>query len=108
VYNPPSTGHVVLILDNGTTAMTGMQEHPGTGRALDHARTGKVVFEELVRALGIPDVHVVDPTLDPPGFERLVKESLATGRLCVIIARRDCLLAARAIKQYERCDAQPV
>ena len=34
VYNPPSTGHVVLILDNGTTAMTGLQEHPGTGRTL--------------------------------------------------------------------------
>ena len=32
VYNPPPTGHVVLILDNGTTAMTGLQEHPGTGR----------------------------------------------------------------------------
>ena len=34
VYNPPPTGHVVLILDNGTTAMTGLQEHPGTGRTL--------------------------------------------------------------------------
>jgi indolepyruvate ferredoxin oxidoreductase, alpha subunit len=31
VYNPPPTGHLVLILDNGTTAMTGQQEHPGTG-----------------------------------------------------------------------------
>ncbi len=29
VYNPPKTGHVVIILDNGTTAMTGLQEHPG-------------------------------------------------------------------------------
>jgi len=29
VYNPPPTGHVVLVLDNGTTAMTGKQEHPG-------------------------------------------------------------------------------
>ena len=36
VYNPPPTGHVVLILDNGTTAMTGLQEHPGTG---PHARS---------------------------------------------------------------------
>ncbi len=34
VYNPPPGGHVVLILDNGTTAMTGLQEHPGTGRTL--------------------------------------------------------------------------
>ncbi len=40
VYNPPSTGHLVLILDNGTTAMTGLQEHPATGRTLDHKRTG--------------------------------------------------------------------
>ena len=28
VYNPPPTGHVLLILDNSTTAMTGHQEHP--------------------------------------------------------------------------------
>ena len=46
IYNPPPTGHVLLILDNGTTAMTGMQEHPGTGRTLDHASTGKVIFED--------------------------------------------------------------
>ncbi len=53
VYNPPPTGHLLLILDNGTTAMTGMQEHPGTGRQLDHTHTGKVVFEDLARSLGI-------------------------------------------------------
>ena len=46
----------VLILDNGTTAMTGMQEHPGTGRTLAHAKTGKVVFEDLARTLGIRNV----------------------------------------------------
>jgi len=53
VYNPPKTGHLVIILDNGTTAMTGLQEHPGTGRTLDHQPTGKVVIEDLVRSLGI-------------------------------------------------------
>ena len=36
-YNPPPTGHVVIILDNATTAMTGLQEHPATGRKLDGA-----------------------------------------------------------------------
>ena len=50
IYNPPATGHVLLILDNGTTAMTGLQEHPGTGRTLDHSKTGKVIFEDLARA----------------------------------------------------------
>ena len=39
-----------IILDNGTTAMTGQQEHPGTGRTLDHEPTGKLVFEDLARA----------------------------------------------------------
>ena len=103
VYNPPVDGHLLLILDNGTTAMTGMQEHPGTGRSLEHRRTGKVVFEDLARSLGIRHVHVVDPTLDPAGFERLIAELLERRELAVVIARRTCLLATGKIKQMEKC-----
>jgi len=102
VYNPPPTGHLVIILDNGTTAMTGMQEHPGTGRTLDHHRTGKVVFEDLVRSLGIRSVTVMDPTLDPAGFQATVSRALEAGEPAVIIARRDCLLATSKIKTYEQ------
>jgi indolepyruvate ferredoxin oxidoreductase alpha subunit len=101
VYNPPESGHVVLILDNGTTAMTGMQEHPGTGRTLAHARTGKVVFEELARALGIRNVHVIDPTRNLEEFQELIQACLEKPELSVIIARRNCLLATRAIREYE-------
>ncbi|MDR3709769.1 MAG: thiamine pyrophosphate-dependent enzyme [Capsulimonadaceae bacterium] len=103
VYNPPPDGHVVLILDNGTTAMTGMQEHPGTGRTIDHKRTGKLVIEDLVRAVGIQRVHVIDPARDPQGFQDLVAECLASRELAVIIARRPCVLAAGKIKQLEKC-----
>jgi indolepyruvate ferredoxin oxidoreductase alpha subunit len=105
VYNPPETGHVVIILDNGTTAMTGLQEHPGTGRTLDHQPTGKVVIEDLVRSLGISSVHVTDPTLNLAAFEELVAASLARQDLTVIVARRNCLLAAGKIKEYERSAA---
>jgi len=105
VYNPPPTGHVVIILDNGTTAMTGMQEHPGTGRTLEHHPTGKVVIEDLVRSLGIPSVQVTDPTANPAAFQELVAASLAGGKLTVIVARRNCLLAAGKIKEYERTAA---
>ena len=101
VYNPPPTGHVVIILDNGTTAMTGMQEHPATGRSLDHHRAGKVVIEDLVRALGIHNIRVLDPTRDPAAFQQLVADALASGELSLIVARRDCLLATRKIKSYE-------
>ncbi len=105
VYNPPATGHVVIILDNGTTAMTGLQEHPGTGRTLDHRPTAKVSFEDLARSLGIRRVHVQDPTVKPESFRSLVRECLDSGELALIIARRDCLLAARRIRSYQRGEA---
>jgi indolepyruvate ferredoxin oxidoreductase alpha subunit len=107
VYNPPPTGHVVLILDNGTTAMTGMQEHPGTGRTLDHQHTGKFVFEDVARSIGIRRVHVTDPTLEPAAFEALIKACLDSGELELIVARRDCLLAAGAIRRYEKANGPP-
>jgi len=107
VYNPPASGHVLLILDNGTTAMTGMQEHPGTGRTLAHAKTGKVVFEDLARALGVRNVHVIDPTQNLDKFQELIQSCLDKQELSVVIARRDCLLATRSIREYERCNEQP-
>jgi indolepyruvate ferredoxin oxidoreductase alpha subunit len=106
VYNPPATGHLLIILDNGTTAMTGMQENPSTGRTLAHASTGKVVFEDLARSLGVRRVHVVDPAAAPEQFKALIQECLDTPELSVVIARRNCLLAARSIREYERCHEQ--
>ena len=106
VYNPPPTGHVVVILDNGTTAMTGLQEHPATGRTLDHKKTGRLVVEDLAKAIGINSVVIVDPATDPDGFEKLLTDRLASGDLSLIIARRPCLLAAGKIKEYERQAAE--
>jgi indolepyruvate ferredoxin oxidoreductase alpha subunit len=95
MYNPPATGHVVLILDNGTTAMTGLQEHPGTGRTLDHQPTGRVVFEDLARSLGVPTIHVIENLKDREALERLLVEALAASKPALIIVRRPCLLAAK-------------
>lgn len=94
-YNAPETGHVVIILDNGTTAMTGLQEHPGTGRALDHSPANRVVIEDIARAMGIPNVHVVDPTEGADHLEALVRRSLDAEQLTVIIARHPCALLER-------------
>jgi indolepyruvate ferredoxin oxidoreductase alpha subunit len=102
IYNPPATGHVLVILDNGTTAMTGMQEHPGTGRRLDHEPTGRVVFEDLARTLGIKNVYTVDPIADADAITRVLREALGRDELSVIIARRPCLLAAGSIKIREK------
>jgi indolepyruvate ferredoxin oxidoreductase alpha subunit len=100
VYNRPSTGHVVMILDNRTTAMTGMQEHPGTGRALDHSPAPQVDFEEVARGLGVERVVVLDPVPKTEGVEEVLREALDSGQTTVIISRQPCILAARKEKQY--------
>jgi indolepyruvate ferredoxin oxidoreductase alpha subunit len=100
-YNPPATGHVVIVLDNGTTAMTGQQEHAGTGRTLDHGPTNKLSIEGVASAVGIGSVTVIDPYADPEGFERLLVERLAAPELSVIVARRPCILAAADIRKWE-------
>ncbi len=103
VYNPPKTGHVLIILDNSTTAMTGQQEHPGTGRALDHEPAGKVVIEELIRAAGIKNVEVLDATKTTrETFRQKLTQRLAGNEIAALIWRRPCLLAAGKIKEYEK------
>ncbi len=102
VYNTPATGHVVLILDNSTTAMTGLQEHPGTGRTLDHQPTNQIVFEDLARSLGIKNVQVIDAVKETEQFSKILTDSLAGNEPTVIITRRPCILAAGKIKQYQQ------
>jgi indolepyruvate ferredoxin oxidoreductase alpha subunit len=109
VYNPPPNGHTLIILDNSTTAMTGHQEHPGTGRKLDHEPTQKLVLEDLIRAVGVRRMHVVEPRVGSDEFDRLLADCLDSDELSVIIARRPCILIAKQLKQYEKpcdCDAE--
>jgi indolepyruvate ferredoxin oxidoreductase alpha subunit len=105
VYNPPATGHVLIVLDNGTTAMTGQQEHPATGRTLEHQPTGKVSIEGLARAVGVKNVDVVDPVKDPAGWEKLFVDRLGKRELSVIVARSPCILAAADIRKWEKAAA---
>jgi indolepyruvate ferredoxin oxidoreductase alpha subunit len=93
VYNPPATGHVVMILDNDTTAMTGLQDHPGTGRRLNQEPSHKVSIEGIARSIGVEQVDVIDPLADPAAFETLLRERLSGDKLSVIVVRRPCLLA---------------
>ena len=101
-YNTPSTGHVLVILDNGTTAMTGQQEHPGTGRHLDGSATYQVSFENLARAAGIRNVATVNPVRERAKFKDTLAEALRKDELSVSIARSPCILAAGRIAAWEK------
>jgi indolepyruvate ferredoxin oxidoreductase alpha subunit len=105
VYNPPTTGHVVVILDNSITAMTGFQENPSTGRSLDHSPTSKLSLEDLLEVLGVPNIHVIDPIDDKRNYLNTLQKALDSGELHVLIARRHCELVEPKIADWESCNA---
>jgi len=106
VYNPPPSGHVVIVLDNETTAMTGQQEHPATGRNLSHARTARLSIEGIARAVGVAWVEVIDPCAEEAHFEKTLLSMLESRRTAVIVARRPCLLARKQLRTESRPRAE--
>ena len=89
VYNK-STG-TVMILDNRTTGMTGHQEHAATGKTLKGEDTYAIDLAELCRSIGVPSVIEVD-AFDIVALEKIVKESVASDTLTVIIVKAPCAL----------------
>ncbi len=89
-----------IILDNRTTGMTGLQEHPGTGFTARGDVTSSVDYEALVRALGVKHVRKVDPynvaeTLD------VIKEEVNRDESSVIIMENGpCMLHRREKRQF--------
>ncbi len=86
---------LIIILDNSTTAMTGMQEHPGTGYTLMGKEAKKVNLKDLVSALGIENIRIIDP-MDQKAISEAIKEELAKDGPSVIISQRPCALFKRS------------
>jgi indolepyruvate ferredoxin oxidoreductase alpha subunit len=82
---------VIVICDNRTTAMTGMQDHPGTGRTLQKAETSRLDIERLASSLGIPSVRVLNPD-NIRETRRIMKEELVKEGPSVVISRGPCVL----------------
>ena len=59
VYNNSNT--INIILDNRITGMTGHQQNPGTGFNVKGEAAPMINIEELVKAIGIKHVKVIDP-----------------------------------------------
>lgn len=103
VYNPPATGHVVVVVDNSTTAMTGQQEHPGTGRKLDHTPAPhKVSIADVAKAIGVQNVVEFNPVRDGEKIKSYLEEKLATNELTLIILKQPCLLAAANLAKMKK------
>jgi indolepyruvate ferredoxin oxidoreductase alpha subunit len=74
VYN---SGNVVLtVLDNRITAMTGGQQHPGTGITLLGQEGHAIEIAPVIRALGVEHVWEVD-AWDVQGINQALKDAMA-------------------------------
>ncbi len=99
VYNKSSA--TVMILDNRTTGMTGHQEHAATGKTLKGEDTYAIDLAVLCRSIGVPSVVEVD-AFDVAKMEEVVKESVNSDVLTVIIAKAPCALL-KGMKFPNKC-----
>ncbi|MGI6638974.1 MAG: indolepyruvate ferredoxin oxidoreductase subunit alpha [Desulfobulbus sp.] len=81
----------VIILDNRTTAMTGHQPNPASGKGIHGDVAPQLDLEKLCQALGVPRVVVVNPH-DVEATREVLKEEIASPDLSVIISRAPCVL----------------
>jgi len=88
----------LVILDNGTTAMTGHQPHPGVDmEALNFSGYNRVSIEQIVKAVGVQHVTVIRPYKIKKSIES-IKEALNFKGVSVIISKEMCTLYAKSLK----------
>jgi indolepyruvate ferredoxin oxidoreductase alpha subunit len=81
----------VVILDNGTTAMTGGQPNAaGTQAGIHGGPTGRVDIPALCRSVGVKSIVVVDP-YDLGGTHRALLGAVRKRGLSVVITTRPCV-----------------
>ena len=98
VYNQAEM--TLIVLDNSTTAMTGHQPHPGTGRTMMGDVVNKVSIEGILRGIGLEFVETVNP-LDLQASIDTVKKAAGLPGVKAIIFKYPCI----AIEKPEGCMA---
>lgn len=92
VYNQGTVKLVVL--DNRITAMTGHQDHPGTGVTLMGTPTKAASIEAIAKACGIEQLFVVNP-YDQATLVETFQKAFANDEPALIISRAPCPLHAK-------------
>lgn len=89
VYNRGAS--TIIIADNSTTGMTGHQHHPATGKTLKGEDAYAIDIPALCKAIGVPNVIVVD-AYDMKAVEKALREEIAKDEPSVIITKAPCKL----------------
>lgn len=104
VYNQANM--TLVILDNSTTAMTGHQPHPGTGKTMMGEIVEKISIQEVLRGIGVKTVETVNP-LELKKSVDTVKRVAAEKGVKAIIFKSPCAVLIKpenpAIINSEKC-----
>ena len=92
-------GHkfTTVILDNRTTAMTGHQPNPGTGRDHGGIKTEAQSIEDVVKSIGIGFIETVDP-YDVKHSTEVMKKAIDHDGISVVISKQACPLELKRRK----------
>ena len=88
VYN--ETDITVIILDNSTTAMTGHQPHPGTGKTMMGNVGQKANIEAILKACGVEHIAVENPLMLENAM-KAVQDAVSHKGVSAVIFRSPCI-----------------
>ncbi len=80
----------LVVMENGTTAMTGHQDHAGSGRNFNEV-VDRIPIRSLLEGLGVKHIFEID-TYQQGALTDLMKQAMAVGEFSVVIARHPCML----------------
>lgn len=88
IYNEADT--ILCVLDNSTTAMTGHQPHPGTGKNMMGHIVDKINIQKVLEGMGVKKILTVNP-YDQAASIAAVKECAAEKGVKAIIFKAPCI-----------------
>jgi indolepyruvate ferredoxin oxidoreductase alpha subunit len=80
----------LILMENGTTAMTGHQDHAGSGGNANGPAEA-IPVRSVLEGLGVRSIREID-TYSQAKLTAMVKEAVAEEGLSVVIARHPCML----------------
>jgi indolepyruvate ferredoxin oxidoreductase alpha subunit len=80
----------MILMENGTTAMTGHQDHAASGKNFNRTAK-KIPVREVLTGIGVRHIYEVD-TYQQAKLTQAVKDAMAQDEFSVVIARHPCML----------------
>lgn len=90
---------LTIVLDNGTTAMTGMQPNPFSGETINSEPAMQIDYEKLAASIGIvaPYFRIVD-AYKSEEVEKAINELVESKKLSLLVVKGPCVILKRKKK----------